>query len=215
MQITNNSLSLFNYIDDNINKADDVLDKLAQGGTRGKNVGGGLNALENGLSRGEFEETLRLLEKGEIDIDLKHVENYQQFNQQKLNREIVQLADSFELGAKVVVSIQNGELLVEGESDNAKALQQYFDKDSRLNALVQQTAKLSQFVEWGLAKEQAAVYQTQDMPEKQLLDFLKDARLVVTQGNAFYMSDQGSAFYSQGHTQTIIDKISQQTDSNS
>ena len=214
MQITNNSLSLFNYIGDNINRADDVLDRLAQGGTKSKDVGGGLNTLENGLSRGEFEETLRLLEKGEIDIDLKHVENYQQFNQQKLNREIAQLADSFELGSKVVVNIQNGELSVEGESDNAKALQQYFNKDSRLNALVQQTAKLSQFVEWGLAKEQAAVYQTQDMPEKQLIDFLKDARLVVTQDNAFYMSDKGSAFYSQGHTQTIIDKISQQTEAN-
>ena len=213
MEITNNGLSLFNYIGDNKSQADDVLEKLAQGSN--KDVSGGLDVLESGLGRGEFEETLELLEKGEIDIDLSLVENYQQFNQQKLNREIAQLAESFDLGSEVVVSIQNGELLVEGESDNAKALQQYFDKDTRLNALVQQTAKLSQFVEWGQAKEQAAVYQTEDMPEEQLVDFLKDARLVVTQGNEFYMSDKGSAFYSQGHTQSIIDKIAKEAEENS
>jgi hypothetical protein len=45
------------------------------------------------------------------------------------------------------------------------------------------------------------------MPEAQLLDFLKNARLVVTQSNQFIMSDKGSAFYSQGHTQYLIDKI--------
>lgn len=205
MEISNNPLSLFNYIGDNNTQADDVLNKLAQGNTA--DVAGGFEVLESGLSRGEFEETLELLENGEIDIDLNIIENYQQFNQQKLDREIAQLAEKFDLRSEIVVSIQNGELLVEDDSDNAKALQQYLDKDSRLNALVQQTAKLSQFVEWGQAKEQAAVYQEQGMPEEQLLDFLTDARLVVTQGNEFYLSDKGSAFYSQGHTQFLVDKI--------
>ena len=105
-------------------------------------------------------------------------------------------------------------MLVEGESesDNAKALQKYFDKDNGLSVLVQQTAKLSQFVEWGQAKEQAAEYKSDDMPEAKLLDFLKDARLVVTQSNQFIMSDKGSAFYSQGHTQYLIDKMSKETE---
>jgi|TARA_B110000908_G_C10173390_1_gene412033 hypothetical protein len=209
MEITNNPLSLFSYIGDN-NKADSVLQELAKGSN--KDVSGGLDVLENGLSRGAFEETLQLLEKGEIDIDLKLVENYYQFNQQKLNREVAQLAGDFELGSEVIVTLQNGELLVEGESDDAKALQRYLDKDSRLSALVQQTAKLSQFVEWGQAKEQAAVYQSEDMPEAQLVDFLKDARLVVTQSNQFILSDKGSAFYSQGHTQYLIDKLSKETE---
>ena len=210
MEITNNPLSLFSYIGDNNNKADSVLQELAKGSN--KDVSGGLDVLENGLSRGAFEETLQLLEKGEIDIDLKLVENYYQFNQQKLNREVAQLAGDFELGSEVIVTLQNGELLVEGESDDAKALQRYLDKDSRLSALVQQTAKLSQFVEWGQAKEQASVYQSEDMPEEQLVDFLKDARLVVTQSNQFIISDKGSAFYSQGHTQYLIDKLSKETE---
>jgi hypothetical protein len=210
MQITSNPLSLFSYIGDNNNKADDVLQELAK--SNNKNVGGGIDALENGLNRGAFEETLQLMEKGEIDIDLNLVENYFQFNQQKLNREVTQLAESFELGSEVRVRLEGGELLVEGGSDNAKALQQYLDKDSRLSALVQQTAKLSQFVEWGQAKVQAAEYKSEDMPEAQLVDFLKDARLVVTQSNQFIMSDKGSDFYSQGHTQYLIDKLSKETE---
>jgi hypothetical protein len=109
------------------------------------------------------------------------------------------------------VKLEGEELFVEGESDNAKALQKYFDKDNGLRVLVQQTAKLSQFVEWGQAKEQAAEYKSNDMPEAKLLDFLKEARSLVTQSNQFIMSDKGSAIYSQGHTQYLIDKMSKET----
>ncbi len=157
-----------------------------------------------------FEETLQLMNKSEIDIDLKLVENCYHFNQQKLNRDVAQLAGNFELGSAVTVKLEGEELFVEGESDNAKALQKYFDKDNGLSVLVQQTAKLSQFVEWGQAKEQAAKYKSEDMPEVQLVDFLKDARLVVTQRNQFIMSEMGSTFYSQGHTQQLIDKLSKE-----
>jgi hypothetical protein len=210
MEITSHSQSLFNYIGDNKNKADDLLQELAQG--KPKDVSGGLDVLKSGLNKGEFEETLKLLEKGEIDIDLKLVENYFQFNQQKLNREIAELTKSFDLGSEVKVTIQDGELVVEGDSKNAEALQQYLDKDTRLNTLVQQTAKLSQFVEWGQAKEQAAEYKSQDMPEAQLLDFLKDARLVVTHNNQLIMSDKGSAFTSQGHTLYLVDTLAKETE---
>lgn len=208
MEITSNTLSLFNYIGDS-EKSNEVLQGLAN--NTNKDVSGGLDVLESGLSNGKFEETLELMEKGEIDIDLNLVDNYYQFNQQKLNREVAQLARNFDLGSETAVTLQDGKLVVEGDSDNAKALQNYLDKDTRLSALVQQTAKLQQFVEWGQAKEQAAVYQSEDMPEDQLIEFLKEARLVMTQDNQFLMSNKGSAFYSQGHTQSIIDKIAQQT----
>ena len=80
MEINNKSLSLFNYISDT-NKSNEVLQTLAKSNDR--DVGAGLQVLENGLDKGQFEETLKLLEKDEIDIDLNLVGNYQQFNQQK------------------------------------------------------------------------------------------------------------------------------------
>jgi hypothetical protein len=71
MQIISNPLSLFSYIGDNNNKADNVLKELAK--SNNKDVGGGLDVLETGLNRGAFEETLQLMDKGEIDIDLNLV----------------------------------------------------------------------------------------------------------------------------------------------
>jgi hypothetical protein len=212
MEINNKPLSLFNFIGDN-NKSNDILQSLAK--SQDKNISAGLDVLENGLNKGQFEETLKLLEKGEIDIDLNLVDNYYQFNQLKLDREISQLVKNFDFSSEVAVTLQDGKLVVQGDSKNAKALQQYLDKDTRLNTLVQQTGKLSQFVEWGQAKMQAAQYKSEGMPEEQLIDFLKNARLVVTQNNQFIMSEKGSGFYSQGHTQYLIDNISQDTDKNS
>jgi hypothetical protein len=73
-----------------------------------------------------------------------------QFNQQKTKRDVAQLGGGdFELFHAVIVKLEGMELLVEGESDDAKALQKYLDKDNSPRVLVQQTAKLSQFVEWG------------------------------------------------------------------
>jgi hypothetical protein len=206
MEINNKPLSLFNYINGN-NKSNEVLQSLAKSNDR--DVGAGLNVLENGLNKGQFEETLKLLEKGEIDIDLKLVGNYQQFNQQELDREISQLAKNFDLSPEVTATLQENKLVLRGDGNNVKALQQYFDKDIRLNTLVQQTGKLSQFVEWGEAKQQAAQFKSEDMPEGQLLNFLKDARSVVTQNNQFIMSEKGSAFSSQGYTKFLIDKYVQ------
>ena len=138
MEINNKPLSLFNYIAD-YNKSSDVLQSLAK--ANNKDISGGLDVLESGLNKGQFEDTLKRLEKGEIDINLNLVDNYHQFNQQKLNREISQLAKNFELSSEVAVTLQDGKLVVEGETKNAKTLQQYLDKDTRLNSLVQQTGK--------------------------------------------------------------------------
>ncbi|MEP1383882.1 MAG: hypothetical protein ABJK64_08795 [Paraglaciecola sp.] len=208
MEITNNALSLFNYIGNN-NNSYESLDSLASNAQ--KEISNGIGVLESGLNTGAFEETFELIENGEIDIDLNHVENYYQFNQQKLNREVAQLAESFDLGTEIGVTVTDGELVVEGDSDNAKALQQYLDKDTRLNALIQQTAKLSEFVEWGEAKNQAAEYKENGMSEESIVAFLQDARSVMNHDNKFVLADIGSTFYSRGYTQSLIDKISEES----
>lgn len=210
MEINSKSLSLFDYIGNN-NQANTVLEGIAK--NYNKNVTGGLDTLESGLNKGQFEDTFKLMEKGEIDIDLNHVENYYQFNKSKLDREVAQLSESFDLKTKIDVALQDGILIVNGDSDNAKALQQYFDKDTRLTNLIQQTSKLSKFVEWGHARQQAAEFKANDMPEEQLVGFLKDARTVVTQNNQFSFSESGSAYASKGHTQYLIDKITNEKSS--
>jgi hypothetical protein len=86
LEINNKPLSLFNFIGDN-HKSNDILQGLAK--SNDKNIGAGLDVLESGLNNGQFEETLKLLEKGEIDVDLNLVGNYFQFNQKSWNEKSV------------------------------------------------------------------------------------------------------------------------------
>lgn len=208
MEIANKALSLFDYIGNN-DKSNSVLEGLAKG--ESKDIKGGLAVLDAGVANGKFEDTLKLLEKGEIDVDLKTVENYFQFNINKLNREVDQLNERFDLGTAIEVNLQDDRLVVSEQSEKAEEIQQYLDKDTRLSSLIKQTGKLSQFVEWGQAKEQAAVFKNDDVPESQLVDFLKDARKVVTNDNQFVFSGKGSGFASEGQTRILIDHFTEKT----
>ncbi|MEP4888494.1 MAG: hypothetical protein ABJV04_00585 [Aliiglaciecola sp.] len=205
MEINTQPLSLFDYIG-NQTQGNQDLENIAISAKQ--DIKGGLAVLDSGLANQEFEETLRLLEKGEIDLDLNTVENYYQFNQERLNKEVEQLLAQFDSVDSLEISIENDKLTVTGDDQSAQALQKYLDRDSRLNSLVQQTAKLSQFVEWGKAKEQAAVYQQENMPEETLVDYLKDAREVVNNTNEWVISPKGGYFTSHGQTDLLTKKYS-------
>ena len=103
MQITSNSPSLLSYIGENNIKSNDLLRGIAEDNS--KDVGGGIDVLVSGLNKRAFEETLQLMNKSEIDLKL--AENYYQFNQQKLNRDVAQLAGNFELGSAVTVKLES------------------------------------------------------------------------------------------------------------
>ena len=206
MEIANKALSLFDFIG-NHNKSNSLLEELGKG--QREDIIGGIRVLESGVAAGNFEDTLKLLEKGEIDIDLTTVENYFQFNQNKLDKELAQLTKNFSLGAGTHITLQDGMLVVADTSENGQALQHYLDKDKRLNNLIEQTGKLSQFVEWGQAKQQAAVYKSNDVTEEELVDFLKNARKVVTEDNHLILLEKGSGFSSQGHTQALVEQLSE------
>jgi hypothetical protein len=93
MQITSNSLSLLSYIGENNIKSNDLLRGIAEDNS--KDVGGVIDVLVSGLNKGAFGETLQLMNKGEIDLKL--AENCYHFNQQKLNRDVAQLAEILNL----------------------------------------------------------------------------------------------------------------------
>ncbi|MDO6692877.1 hypothetical protein Q4574_06250 [Aliiglaciecola sp. 3_MG-2023] len=209
MQINTQPLSLFDYLD-NQTQGNQDLENIAN--TAKQDIKSGLAVLDSGLANQEFEETLRLLEKGEIDLDLNTVENYYQFNQNRLNQEIEQLFAQFDSVDNLQISIENERLTVTGDEQSAESLQKYLDRDSRLNSLVKQTSTLSQFVEWGKAKEQAAVYQEENMPEETLVDYLKEAREVVNNSNELVISSKGGYFTSHGQTDVLTKKYSESED---
>ncbi|WP_158965693.1 hypothetical protein [Paraglaciecola sp. L3A3] len=205
MQI-NKALTLFDYIGDN-NKSTSILEDLAN--KQGQNIAGNIQAVDTELSLGQFEGTLDKIEKGEIEVNSATLENYFQFNKNKLNNEFKQLADVYQINIDSEITIEDGKLLVSGDTKNAKQLQQYLDADQRLNKLVQQSSRLSKLIEWDQAKQQAAKLKEQDVPEQQIVDFLKEGRQVVNNDNKLLFTNVGLGFTSEGQTQVLVDNQQQ------
>lgn len=205
MQI-NKALTLFDYIGDN-NKSTSILDDLAN--KQEKNVAEGIHAVDNGLNLGQFEGTLEKIEKGEIEIKPETLQNYFQFNKDRLASEFKNLADTYHVNSETQLSIEEGKVLVSGDTKSSEQLQQYLDKDQRFNKLIQQSSRLSKLIEWGQAKQQATTYKEQDVPEQKIIAFLQDSRQVVNNSNKLLFTNQGLGFISEGQTQVIVDKIAE------
>ncbi|WJG10700.1 hypothetical protein [Aliiglaciecola sp. LCG003] len=204
MQINPSQTSLFDYIYDS-DKSASTLETI--GKNQSKNISSGLSAFETGLQRNEFDDTLKRIEKGQIDLDVNTVEHYLQFNLQRLEQQVSSLQSRFDLQQPIRITIAEDGLQVDTQSQ--PELQGYLAKDQRLTSLLEQTSKLSQFMEWAAAKQQAASFQSEDMPEDTLINFLQDARKVVTEPNSIFLSSKGVTFGSQGHSQKLIEQYSE------
>lgn len=202
MQI-NKALSLFDYIGDDT-KSTSILDDLANKQTQ--NIAGGIQAVDSGLSLGKFEDTLKKIENGDIEVNSTTLQNYLEFNKGKLTSEFNQLTEVYQINIETQISIEEGKVLVSDDTKSSEQLQQYLDKDQRFNKLIQQSSRLSKLIEWDHAKQQAGTYKEQDMPEQQIIDFLKDSRKVVNNHNKLLFTNQGLGFTSEGQTQVLIDK---------
>lgn len=204
MEINSQRLNLFDYLSNRSN-ADNALDKLSE--NQSKDIKGGFSALNNGLNEGSFENTLNSIENGDIDVSVETVENYLLFNSERLASEMEGLSSRFGLTLPVELTIENGEVIMADPLN--KDIKDYMDRDVRFTDLVKQTAKLSQFVEWAHAKEGAAKFQSNDMPEEKLISFLQDARKVVNNPNKIFLTDAGVGFSSTGTTQKLIEQYTE------
>ena len=204
MQVNNQALSLFDYIE-NRNKANETLDNL---GKRQKlDLSESFASLNQGLNADKFEDTLKRLEKGEIDLDGNSVEHYLSFNLNKLEKEVQSIRRQFDVSDKVAIKIEDNKLTIEG--DDNERLQYYLDQNQALQKLVNQTSRLSKFVEWSEAKSQAAEFKEQGMDEDKLVEFLKDSRKVVTESDHLLVSNNAFGFDSQGYAKSVIDKYTE------
>lgn len=204
MNIYTNTHSLFDYIGGN-QQSHDQLSKLAN--NNGKDITSAFKSLDQGMVQGKFDETLKLMESGQINLSIDKIKNYLGFNQEQLGRELRQLAQRFDLPNDIKLSLDGDKVKVVGDSQKHTELQHYLDKDGRLNKLIRQTGKLSQFVEWGNAKNEAATFKQQGMEEDKLVSFLKDARQVLHNSQQLSFSSNQVKLSSSGHTQGLVEKI--------
>ena len=209
MQVSNQALSLFDYIE-NKSKADETLNNLGQ--LQKNDVKDNYLALNQGLNDQEYEATLRRLEKGEINLDVNSVEHYFAFNLSKLEREVQSIREQFDISEDMAIEITDSSLNINDEEQSR--LQTYLDKNDSLKALVNQTSRLSKFVEWAKAKEQAAEFKELGMEEQKLVEFLKDARKVVTESDHLLLGRNTFGFDSQGYSKSVIDKYTESAQTN-
>lgn len=203
MQVNNNALSLFHYLD-NQSASDQVLKQAAE--KQKSNYVTELSALNSGISDGNFDALLSEIEKGKMNIDLNTVSNYINFNTQKLERELQGLAQSFGVALPVEIELAEGKLNVKDDSPEGSNLQTYFDKDERLSKLVEQTDKLSRFYEWGKVRERAAEYKNADVKDDDLIEFLKEGREKIVHQNSLFITNDGPQYLSQLQTSPLIKK---------
>lgn len=202
MDISNKPSSILDYIG-NQQKSVDTLNALAQ--RQRQNVSSGIGALDAGLGGARFDETLQALERGDINVDLGTVDNYFQFNRSRLSRELTELAGQFQSSLPVRISVEDQQLRVEDDSPEGQRLQQYLDRDTRLNELFRQTSRLSQFVEWGEARQQASRYQSDEVAQDSIVNFLQDARRVISENNSLSLSRTDITLASEGYSGRLID----------
>lgn len=206
MRVNNQAMNLFTYLD-NQAAADDVLKNVAE--KQKSNSFQDLNLVSVGITGGNFDDMLSAMEKGELNVDLQTMGNYVDFNMQKMEKEVLQLARGFGVSMPVEINIEDGQLQVLDDSDEGQKLQDYLDRDERLNKLVQQTGKLSQFYEWGLVREQASKYQESGVDDGELLEFLQEGRENIVHQNRLLIDSEGVQYLSQRQSQSLIEKYSE------
>jgi len=209
MLIQQQALTLFDYIG-NSDKADAALQQAAQ--QQKTNLSSDLSQVTSGINQGKFDEMVEQMEKGELNVDLPTMKNYLEFNKRKINQELNHQAEAY--GVKTPVNITYGEdgIKVQDESSEGQALQKYLDKDKKLNDLMQQTSKLSQFYEWGKVKEQAAEYKKAEVDEDKIVDYLTTSRADIMQDNQYKLSANDLTLSVEGKAETLIKKYNKTFD---
>lgn len=199
--ISNQAMNLFNYLE-NQSATDQALQQIAS--QQKKDNFQDLSLASSSIIQGNFDELLSDIENGTANINLNTIANYFEFNMNKLNSEITQLASTYQVGLPVEITMTEGQLTVQDSSDAGQALQNYLDKDQRVQNLVNQSSKLSEFFEWGTVREQGLQYQNADIADDALLDFLQAGREQIIHQNGLLITADGAAFRSQHQAEQLI-----------
>ena len=216
VRLSNQAMSLFNYLD-NQHASEQALQQVAS--NQKQATFQELTVANGSIAQGNFDELLNDIENGTSNIDLNTMANYVNFNMNKLNDEITQLANRYQVSLPVEIALKNDSLEDNSLKDNAlqvldnsdagQALQSYLDKDQRLQHLVNQTSKLSEFYEWGSVREQGLNYQNANIDDDSLLEYLQEGRNQIIHQNSLTIHSHGAQFSSENQAEQLIAKYNE------
>ena len=206
VSIANQAMSLFNYLE-NQQASEQTLQHSASNPKHATSQE--ISVANNGIAQGNFDELFNDIENGTTNIDLNTMANYVNFNMNKLNVEITQLANDDKVNLPIEIALEANALQVIDNSDAGQALQNHLDKDQRLQSLVNQTSKLSEFYEWGKVREQGLNYQNANIDNDSLLEYLQEGRNQIIHQNSLTINSHGTTLHSENQAEQLIEKYNE------
>ena len=159
MQIQPSKTSLFDYLN-NTSDADAALQSVVD--AQKNNIYAGLAEVENNLATGNVDDALERLKSGENGINLQTLDNMLSFNMRGVTEDLTDLAKDLGLTFDVKLAQEDGAWVVSSEHDpehkGLAQLQQYLDRNPKLQSKLDDLNALSEFYELGQSQELSLIH---------------------------------------------------------
>ena len=208
MQIQQSALTLFDYIA-NPSASDSALQSAVS--SQKNNIYAEINAVQSNLASGNIDDALQRLKSGENGINLQTLDNMLSFNLRPVAEDLTQTAKDLGLNFDVQLKHEEGKWQVISdqtpEHKGLAQLQQYLDKNTRLQSKLDDLNALSEFYELGQSQEYAKELQTADVHEDDVVTYLTQSREYLFSLDSFYLSDRGMSIASRGESEGLFEEV--------
>ncbi|GAC04141.1 MAG: hypothetical protein CL578_04860 [Alteromonadaceae bacterium] len=208
MQIQPSKTSLFDYLN-NTSDADAALQSVVD--AQKNNIYAGLAEVENNLATGNVDDALERLKSGENGINLQTLDNMLSFNMRGVTEDLTDLAKDLGLTFDVKLAQEDGAWVVSSEHDpehkGLAQLQQYLDRNPKLQSKLDDLNALSEFYELGQSQEYAKELQAADVHEDDVVTYLTQSREYLFSLDSFYLSDAGLSIASRGESEGLFEQV--------
>ena len=208
MEIQQSKTSLFDYLN-NSSDADAALQSVVD--AQKNNISAGLSDVQSNLANGNIDDALERLKSGENGINLQTLDNMLSFNMRGVTEDLTDTAKSLGLTFDVKLTQEEGAWVVSSEHDpehkGLAQLQQYLDRNPRLQSKLDDLNSLSEFYELGQSQEYAKQLQEADVHEDDVVTYLTQSRDYLFSLDSFYLSDAGLSIASRGESDGLFEQV--------
>jgi hypothetical protein len=208
MQIQQSMTSLFDYLN-NASDADAALQSVVE--AQKNNISTGLSDVQSNLATGNVDDALERLKSGENGINLQTLDNLMSFNMRGVTEDLTDRAKNLDLTFDVKLSQEDGSWVVSSEYDpehkGLAQLQQYLDRNPKLQSKLDDLNALSEFYELGQSQEYAKELQEANVDEDEVVSYLTQSREHLFSMDSFYLSDAGLSIASRGESEGLFEQV--------
>lgn len=211
MQINNAGKTLLDYLD-NRNKSSEALGHAAHGQNH-RDIFVELKAVEQSVAENNLDSTFALVDDLENSVSAQTIDNMIAFKGRKVEERLSDIAEGLGVAQEVKVQLDEGAWKVvdspELSEKQSDYINNYLQADRRLNSELTQLNRLSKVYEFSQIKEEAAKLKSEDEPESNIIDFLKNSRQSIFENDVIRFSKSSFEIGSRGLAASLIDVYKQ------